>query len=212
MQGLASKIYDKYEEEKAELLKKLDSKLKAELMLAEHGLMEEQSNVSVMYHDHSNTISFNWKAFSTCGEEMTKDFVQKVWKELPISESPEDNYKITFAGKEPILTDSPLVLKYKIKESLVKIYYKSSTGYCIDIQVPFSWFKEYTFERPFVQKGSFGHEVKRWTETEVQCFYTQRYAGGYRTTYFLEGAEHVEEFENFCLTGSFKYQDELQDK
>jgi hypothetical protein len=43
----------------------------------------------------------------------------------------------------------------------------------------------------------------------IDYFYTQHYSGGYNTLYFLEGAESLEEYENFVITGEFKYKDEL---
>lgn len=213
MENLKLEIITKYNQQIAEETEKINAKKEGEVMLAELGLHEKQTGVDAIVYGLGH-VGFNWRTPYGNSDGIKVEDVAKIWKAIPISTDESDNHVVKFAdSSKNITTDSPMFLKYKHDERVVKCCYTGQTAsgqkVKVDIVLPMDWFKEYTHEQKCFTKKNFGHVDKRWTETEIQGFQTARYSGGYRTLYFLEGAEHVEEFENFCLTGDFKYLEEL---
>jgi len=157
----------------------------------------------IIYSDKS--LGFGWRT------PLTKEQVKNIFNIFPISGS---NKEIKFASSEKNFpTDSPLFVKWDNSHTYhhskeFKICYESN-GMEIQITVPASHFASHTWFRPFQGKHRGFGRYEMFNDIFIDYFYTQTYSGGSNVLYFLEGAESLAEYENFVITGEFKYENEI---
>jgi hypothetical protein len=152
----------------------------------------------------SNRVCFGWRT------PLGKEDVKKLSKLFPVNGT---NYEVRFAsGSKNFFTDSPLVVKWENSDlhhpKEFKIQYTSG-NLNIEIRVPESHFSSHIYSRTRDGKHKGFGRYETFRDIFIDYFYTQSYSGGYNTLYFLEGAEKLEEYENFVFTGEFKYIDEI---
>jgi hypothetical protein len=153
----------------------------------------------------SGSVKFGWR------KPISKEEIKSIITAYPINGA---NYEMRFASSEKnFTTDSPLILKWTNSESCIQQRFEikyTSNGLEICIEVPVSHFGNHVYyqSKQGKHKGFGRYEMHRMMF--IDYFYTQSYSGGYNTLYFLEGAESIEEYENFVLTGEFKYKDEIK--
>lgn len=149
-------------------------------------------------------IGFGWR------NSLDKDSVKKIFLSYPIS---GENYEMKFASNSKnFKTDSPLVVKWQNSDSYYKREFKieyTSSGTKISISVPVDHFKPHTCFRQRQGKHRGFGRYEMHNDVFIDYFYTQSYSGGYNTLYFLEGVESLKEYENFVITGNFKYENEI---
>ena len=157
----------------------------------------------IVYSD--NGVGFGWKT------PINKEQVKQIFAVFPVT---GDNYTMKFASSQKNFeTDSPLVVKWENSHSyhfnkVFKICYESN-GVFIQISVPPSHFSNNIYYKQFKGKHRGFGRYEMFNDIFIDYFYTQSYSGGYNTLYFLEGAESLREYENFIITGEFKYDNEV---
>ncbi len=153
----------------------------------------------------NNNVGFGWR------NALDKEQVKEIFTAFPIS---GENYEMRFAGgSKNFFTDSSLIVRWENSHSYhhgkeFKIEYQSGDLH-ISIKVPYTHFGSHVWYRPFQGKHKGFGRYEMFNDMFIDYFYTQSYSGGYNTLYFLEGAESLKEYENFVITGQFKYEDEI---
>ncbi len=192
----------------ADELRKLTEEVKAketQIFLKEDILNKGDFDHENLIIYSTGSIGFGWRT------PLNKEEVKKVFSVFPISGK---NKEIKFASSEKnFITDSPLFVTWENSHSYhhaknFKLCYESN-GVDIQITVPASHFASHTWFRPFQGKHRGFGRYEMFQDIFINYFYTQSYSGGYNTLYFLEGAETLKEYENFVITGEFKYSNEI---
>ncbi len=179
---------------------------KAEILLKETILKKGNFDADNLIIYSNKSVCFGWRS------PLDKHQVKEIFKAFPIN---GNKYEMKFAGSSKnFLTDSSLIVKWENSHSYhhskkFKITYESN-GLNISIEVPFTHFGDHVWYREFQGKHLGFGRYERFNDMFIDYFYTQSYSGGYNTLYFLEGAETIEEYENFVITGEFKYSNEIE--
>lgn len=162
---------------------------------------------NVIAYTHNNGLGFGWR------NPLDKEQVKRVFEAYPVN---GNNHEMKFASSEKnFKTDSPLIVKWEnqTKEysgsNKFKISY-TSNGIEINIEIPISHFGSHVYGQTLQGKHLGFGRYQQLRNYNIDYFYTQGYSGGYRTLYFLEGAESLKEYENFIMTGEFTYESEMQ--
>lgn len=163
-------------------------------------------NVIIYAHSKNLSVGFGWR------EAVSKEDVKSIFKAFPIN---GNNYELKFASdSKNFFSDSPLVVKWENSHTYhhakqFKIQYQSG-DIEIQITVPVTHFAAHIWYRSFQGKHKSFGRYETYQDVFIDYFYTQSYSGGYNTLYFLEGAETLAEYENFVMTGEFKYSNEIE--
>ena len=192
------------ETELNKLISEMESK-KQQVLLKESilNMGNFDSDNLIVYSDKS--IGFGWR------KPLDKNQVKEIFAKFPINGG---NYEMKFASSEQnFLTDSSLIVRWENSHTyrhnkVFKIHYESN-GLHISIEVPCTHFGSHVWYQPFQGNHKGFGRYEMFNDMFIDYFYTQSYSGGYNTLYFLEGAETLQEYENFVITGEFKYQDDI---